>query len=371
MKIAYFLHDLSDASASRRAEMLRLGGAQVAMAGFRRGAAPVQTLAGLPVRDLGRSFDGALAHRARLVARHAARPRQFRGVVGDAKIVLARNLEMLAIAATAQRAHAPAARLVYECLDIHRLMSGEGIAGAALRAMEGALLRRCSALLVSAPAFLSEHFEKRYAGLPRVHLVENKLLPRASGQARPAAGLRRSGPPWRIGWFGNLRCRRSLELLLALARESRGSAEIVLRGRPSPHALPDFAQRLAGAANLRYEGPYAPGDLEGIYRDVHFVWGVDFTDEGLNSDWLLPNRLYEGGFFNTPAIAERRKATGRWLAARNAGLLVDDPLGDTLRALRALDRDGYLALEARTAAIATRELAFDASACRDLVAALQ
>lgn len=371
MNVAYFLHDLSDASAARRAQMLRMGGAQVALAGFRRSATPVDTLAGLPACDLGRSFDGALAHRAGLVARHAARPGQFRRLLRDADVVLARNLEMLAIAAAAQRAHAPGARLVYECLDIHRLMCAGGFPGAALRALEGALLRRCSSLLVSAPAFVSEHFEKRYRELPRLHLVENKLLPVAGRATRPAAGARPAGPPWRIGWFGNLRCTRSLEQLQALAREARGSVEIIIRGRPSPHALPEFERRIAGLPHVRYHGPYAPADLERIYGGVHFVWSVDYTDEGLNSDWLLPNRLYEGGFFNTPAIAERRKAAGRWLAAKGAGLVVDDPVGDTVRSLRELDWDGYLRLEARTAAIETRELAFDAPACRELVAALQ
>src|SRR5205085_2909283 len=89
-----------------------------------------------------------------------------------------------------------------------------------------------------------------------------------------------------------------------------------------------------------------------------------------NSDWLLPNRIYEGSFFNTPSIAERHKAIGGWLADKRAGLLVEDPVGEVVRALTALRPQDYRSLQERTAEIDTRSLAFDRDACKDLVDAL-
>ena len=365
MKIAYLAYDLSDAAAARRARMLQMGGAGVVAAGFRRSAQPVRDLAGAPAVDLGRTYDGRLAHRAALVAQKCLSVGVLRDLIRGADVVLARNLEMLAIAAVARRAYAPSARLVYECLDIHRMMCGSGPAAIALRALEGALLRSCSAVLVSAPAFITEYFEKRHRRLPPTMLVENKVLGRAE---RPAGAMRPAGPPWRIGWFGNVRCRKSVSLLKEIVR--RAPVEVVIRGRPSAHTLPDLEQLIAGEPRIRFAGPYSQAELAQIYGEVHFAWSLDFTDEGLNSDWLLPNRIYEGSFFNTPSIAERRTAIGGWLAEKGAGLLVDDPVDDIARALGSLSPQDYRFLQERTAAIDTRALAFDEEACRQLAIAL-
>ena len=364
MKIAYLVYDLSDAAAARRAAMLLAGGAQLAIAGFRRSEQAPSNLAGAPALDLGRTFDGKLAHRARLVAARCVNVSVLKETVQGADVVVARNLEMLAIAAVARRAYAPRAKLVYECLDIHRMMCGAGPASVALRALEGALLRSCAAVMVSAPAFISEYFEKRHGRLPPMMLVENKVLGRAE---RPAAVTRPAGPPWRIGWFGNVRCRKSVALLKDIVR--RAPVEVVIRGRPSAHTLPDLEALIADTPQIRFAGPYAQSELERIYGEVHFAWSLDFTDEGLNSHWLLPNRIYEGSFFNTPSIAERRTAIGAWLADKSAGLLVDDP-ADIGAILSALKAEQYQTLEERTAAIDIRALAFDPEACANLVVAL-
>jgi succinoglycan biosynthesis protein ExoL len=367
MRIAYLAWDLWDAATVRRAEMLQAGGAELRIAGFRRrDRAPAQ-IAGARALDLGRTFDGRLGHRAALVALRCARVAGLREIVRDADVVIARNLEMLAIAAAARRTYAPRAKLVYECLDIHRLMCGSGAASRVLRALEAMLLRSCAAVIVSAPAFISEYFERHHRRLPRMLLLENKLL---SPAARPAAGERRAGPPWRIGWFGNVRCRKSVEMLKEIARRANGAIEVVIRGRPSAHTLADLDALIAGAPHIHFAGAYTQAELRAFYSDVHFAWSLDFTDEGQNSDWLLPNRIYEGSFFNTPSIAERAKAIGAWLAEKGAGLLVDDPVDDIIAALTSLTAEEYGLLEARTASIDSRALAFDADACRNLVVTL-
>ena len=360
MKIAYLAWDLCDAATIRRVEMLQAGGADLAVAGFRRRERAPALLAAV---DLGRTFDGRLAHRAALVAWRCLHPGAVRKVVQGAEVILARNLEMLAIAAVARRAYARDARLVYECLDIHRLMC----TSAALRAVEAALLRQCSALMVSAPAFITQYFEPRHSGLPPTLLVENKVL---TASPRPDAPHRQPGPPWRIGWFGNVRCRKSVALLKEIVRRANGAVEVVIRGRPYAHTLADLDALIADTPGIRYAGPYTQADLAAIYGEVHFAWSLDFTDEGMNSDWLLPNRIYEGSFYNTPSIAERRTAIGAWLAEKGAGLLVDEPVDDIVGALTGLTAEDYRFLEGRTRAIDTRALAFDPQGCRDLVAVL-
>jgi succinoglycan biosynthesis protein ExoL len=53
-------------------------------------------------------------------------------------------------------------------------------------------------------------------------------------------------------------------------------------------------------------------------------------EAGFNSDWLLPNRLYEGGYFGVPAIATAGTQTAKWIEARGAGFTVDEDLARNL-----------------------------------------
>ena len=96
-------------------------------------------------------------------------------------------------------------------------------------------------------------------------------------------------------------------------------------------------------------GPDGAEDLAGAYRAAHFARAADFFEEGLNSAWLLPNRLYESGFFGAPALALSDVETGRWLADHACGVLFDDLDGPRLRDFfRDLDAAAYGTLERAT-----------------------
>ncbi|MBV9995261.1 MAG: glycosyl transferase family 1 [Caulobacteraceae bacterium] len=351
MRIAYFVHDLSDAAVLRRVRMLRERGAEVTVLGFRRTAAAPAFVHDAPAVDLGRSFDGRLGRRALGVVRQVLRAPALADVRG-AQVVLARSLEMLVVGDAARRAHAPNARLAYECLDVHRLMVSPGPAGRLLRALERAILRRAQLLIVSSPAHLTSYFEPRQ-GLNRslrlpVLTVENKVFELPAARPRGCVPARRPGPPWRIGWFGMLRCRRSLELLSQLARRRPGQVEVVIGGRPSEREFADFEADVARTPGMIFAGAYAPEDLEALYGSVHFSWAIDYFEEGANSRWLLPNRLYEGGRYGAAPIALKGTEVGRWLEQRGLGLVVEDPLYDLERFFGDLDAGAYRTLEEKS-----------------------
>ena len=107
MRIAYFVHDLNDPAVAKRVWMLQGAGAEVRLAGFRRTAAPVDSVAGLKPLDLGRTQDARLLSRIGSVLRNLlAAPGRRRWMEG-CEIVLARNLEVLAVAALTRSLHAP------------------------------------------------------------------------------------------------------------------------------------------------------------------------------------------------------------------------------------------------------------------------
>jgi succinoglycan biosynthesis protein ExoL len=241
---------------------------------------------------------------------------------------------MLIIAVLARALTASRAAVVYEVLDIQRVFLGDGRMNKAVRWAERTLLKHTQLLVVSSPDFMSRYFApvQGYAGA--WHLLENKV----SGSARLSEALSGShdpepAPPWVIGWFGVLRCTRSLEVLALIADKLGDKVSIQLRGITSEDDLPlaEIEARCAERRNMSYLGPYLnPDDLPTIYGAVHFAWSIDYLDAGTNSDWLLPNRLYEAGLFGVPALTREGTATSRKVEAERLGWLFAGPLDQTV-----------------------------------------
>jgi hypothetical protein len=371
VKIAYFAHDLLDPAVHRRIRMLVEGGAAVAPIGFRRSPRPVDSVEGITAVDLGPTADGRLARRALSVATALTRLDRVAEHVRNADAIIARHLETLVLAVRARELYAAKAAVVYECLDIHRMLLSNRPDGYLLRSLETKLWRDVDLLLTSSPAFVRHYFVPRRFPAP-IKLIENKVfrpdaVPGLTAVARPP-----HGPPWRIGWFGMIRCRRSFEVLDWLTRAARGAVEVIIRGRPSTATFPDFHSLIARAPHIRYGGTYRnPEDLSAIYGDVHLSWAIDYYEKGENSTWLLPNRIYEGSLYGTVPIALSEVETGRWLAKRGAGVVLSEPIEPRLADfLRSLTQDGYAKLAAKVEALPRADLVSDPSECRALVEAI-
>ena len=99
-----------------------------------------------------------------------------------------------------------------------------------------------------------------------------------------------------------IRCRKSLEMLGALS-----GSRVPSRSSPRPafrFRLPRFRGGHRQIATCQFGGPYRnPEDLPELYGDVHFCWTLDYYEEGQNSAWLLPNRVYEGTLYGAVPIA--------------------------------------------------------------------
>jgi succinoglycan biosynthesis protein ExoL len=370
LHVLYLVHDLSDPAVSRRTRMLRAGGAFVTVAGFRRSPEPVASVEGLVPVDLGLTHDGQFAQRLAAVALAASRITSALRHVPRPDLILARNLEMLALARRASAAFAGEAPIVYECLDIHRLLLRRDLVGVAMRSAEQFFSRHVRMLITSSPAFVEQHLRQVLGENVPIELVENKVLELAHGNTSEiAAEPRQPGPPWRIGWFGALRCRKSLSLLAAFSRAMQGKVEIVLRGRPAHTEFADFDRLVAGEPYVSFHGTYRnPDDLAAIYGDVHFAWAIDFFEEGRTSRWLLPNRLYEGCRHGAVPIAMRGTETGNFLERNSCGLLLSEPSAAALEAaIGGMDREGYDVEKRRVTSIDRARWVCGIDDCRALV----
>lgn len=362
--IAYFVHDLGDAAVARRVAMLQAGGAKVRVIGFRRADTAPTAISGAPAIDLGRTSDGRLGQRALAVVGALNNGAALGAAVAGADVVMARNLEMLALAARAHRGR----RLVYECLDIHRILLGTSFAARAIQHVERGLLAGVDLVVTSSNRFADDYFRQRRGLKAPILLVENKVL-EAPGSPPPPPPLA-AGPPWVIGWFGMLRCRRSLELLTALVRQGQGRIRVVLAGRPAERELGDLAAHVAGVPGMTFAGRYASADLAALYGSVHFAWAIDYFEEGLNSAWLLPNRLYEALAHGSVPIALASVETGRWLARHKVGLTIGDSDDAAAALLATMTTQSLAASRRAVAALPTETVTTTPAEMRHLVAAI-
>jgi succinoglycan biosynthesis protein ExoL len=372
LHVLYLVHDLSDPAVRRRVIMLHAGGAKVTLAGFRRTVhSETAAIDGLSPIDLGPTKDGRFAQRLMAIAKAALSLRARLKGIPKPDIIIGRNLEMLALAKRAKTLLSADTPIVYECLDIHRLLLGQNKISKAMRSAERALGRDAALLVTSSPAFVRDYFQRLGQIHAPVMLLHNKVLEFADGPAEKCSHeiAASGGEPWTIGWFGALRCRKSLKLLAEFTRRTEGRYEVVLRGRPAYSEFPDFDAFVGAEPHIRFEGVYRnPEELARIYGEVHFSWAIDFFEEGLNSSWLLPNRLYEGCRHGAVPIAMRQTETGRFLADRHMGVLLDEASVSALASLLAdMDAGSYAAARQKILAEDRGTWVCDLGDCRALV----
>lgn len=327
-RIAFFGHNMNDAAVRRRAIAFQRAGHEVV--GFMPRRGPMGKTE-WQVIDLGETKDNAYGQRIMSIIKGTRTAAEHSDLLKSCDILYARNLDMLALAVWVCRRLKLTAPLIYECLDVHHRLVGQSMTAKALRRLESTLLKRCALVVISSPRFETEHFARYHAGAYRSFLVENRMIEGDTFPKRPSAPTPTQSTPLRIGWFGNLRCRRSLNLLLGLARRYPDEVSLYLRGYPAPGVFPDFEEELAPYPNVIFGGRYrAPMDLAEIYEAVDVVWAGDWYEAGSNSVWLLPNRIYEGGYFSTPALAPSGTQTAQWLSDHGGGLLLNEPIQATL-----------------------------------------
>ena len=360
--VGYLVHDLNDPSVERRCRMLEVGGATVRLAGFHRGKRIDKTSIERAPLVVARTYDGAMAKRTLTTLTKSVYNPSLKKHFSDCDILLARNLEQLAIVSTLETQRP----LVYECLDIHRLLLSQSLLGKLIARIESRLLKKTDLLLTSSPGFVKHHFSSTSLKAP-IRILENKV-----GTQRAPAKL---GSPaklddvLKIGWFGMLRCRKTFDVLKNIAEKSQGRIEVLIAGKPSPAELPNLQSDVEEAAGMTYIGPYTYADLPRLYGECHLAWAIDWFEAGMNSDWLLPNRIYEAIAYGSVPIILADTEVAAWTNLRNVGLKIsrntspEDVVHD-------LEPSDIRALQSQLSKVPVRDVYADDTDAAELVAQL-
>jgi succinoglycan biosynthesis protein ExoL len=352
-RIVYVAPDCTDSAVKKRVRGFMCLGHEVTSFSFRRDRYNVGAPVDWPNVEMGRSGEKRLLARIGAVIRAVQIIARKSETWKNATIVYARNLDLAFLALVGKALTGARAPLVFEVLDIHPLLAQRSVRGAMLRWVERRVLNRCRVLVVSSPAYLSEYFRSWQGFAGSAFLLENKwaderTFPKVRKLSFPNPGDSAQNARWTIGWFGNLRCPRSLEILCQLADQLPDRVTIYMRGFPSLLGNDVLSQAIQSRPNMVFGGEYlAPDQLPEIYSRVHFNWCADLSD-GENSRWLLSNRIYEGGYFGVPAIAVAGHETGRVVQERELGVVIEPPYINNLKEfLIGLNPEDYRCMRTR------------------------
>jgi succinoglycan biosynthesis protein ExoL len=330
MPLIYFTSDGTDSVTAKRLAMFEAAGEAVRCLGMVR---DTNTAAKVPqsMRVIAHARNGRLFARLWAVLRGSITLIvSARREVRAADVIIARNLDMVFLALLARSLADNRAPVYYEFLDARLQLTSDTLTGRLLRFIERRVLALCEGVIASSPAYVDHYFRDRQKYFGRTRLLENKLWRHGHDTQGPVRLDERKRGRWRIGYVGLLRCQKSLITLCDLVKR-HNNVELRLHGVPDQNFFPHFNTLIDGQSRVEYFGRFNyPADLARIYGNVDFVWLPDFSAIGGNSEWLLPNRLYEACAFGAVPISVEGTETANWLTRHKIGILLKQDIGTAL-----------------------------------------
>jgi len=353
-QVVAFIHDCTDARVIKRMRGFKDNGYQTVGFSFCRKLYNLEYQVEWNNIPLGETRKQSYLQRIFMIGKAFIKITYHRKIISNACFLYAINLDQALLAYYAQWISKTKPPMVYEVADIQPSFVAGGLFGKLLRWIERHILKRSHLLVITSPAFFSSYFKpiQNYKG--NYFLLENKLLPPyvptrvLSGVAGKHTPKRAGGKQWVVGYFGILRCQKSLEIIKRVANVLPKQVIFYLRGPVSGNVKQkDFFSMVEQVPNIVYGGNYKnPHDLSDMYQQVDFVWCFELLQEEHNSKWLLPNRLYEGGYFELPIIASHGFEIGKYVERYKIGWTFEASYEESLTMfLKNLTFESYLAVK--------------------------
>ena len=309
----------------KRIDAVKQEGISTHSLSFKRDYVPAPS--GAKVEVLGRMEPGS--YLKRLIPILRAVPK-VRSKARDSDVLYAFGLDMLLLSWLSLIGMDRKPALIYEVADIRDILIKDSITGAAVRAIQRFLLRKCKVLVVTSKAYMTKFFQEYY----QLEDINCKVIENKIDESHMSSILRKDNfeshanrKKVTIGYFGLIRCSRSCA---ALARSSSDSNNVSVKIRGVEYGgVSDLAKLSNTRDDFVYGGPYVnPDDLPGMYGSVDIVWACypySQHDTG-NWRWARTNRFYEALFFGRPLIAQSGTEDAKYVERYKVGLVID--LGD-------------------------------------------
>jgi succinoglycan biosynthesis protein ExoL len=142
-----------------------------------------------------------------------------------------------------------------------------------------------------------------------------------------------------IGYFGLIRCNRSIEILRRIADKGKGRFQVLIMGYPMN--LHYNLDKLGKNPNIHYGGTYKyPDNLSAMYNRIDLTWGCYPHSSAKigNHLWARTNRFYEACNYKTPIIANRINEDCKYVMKYKIGMCVDlEQIEKTVDRILAID----------------------------------
>lgn len=211
-------------------------------------------------------------------------------------------------------------RLIFEIPDIRDKFFQKSLPSRIMKRILKFSMKSISAVIVTSRLFQSGFLKLN--GIPsepwfllenKIHLTENKLKPKSQRQKIV------------IGYFGLLRCERSLLILKELVDRSENFS-ILIYGY-FMNIPKDLEIAVKNHPKISYEGTYkSPQDLARIYSEIDISWvAYPFHDPSKDGNYRYAwtNRYYEAGFFRIPMIGNTHSGDAEKIVDNNYGMSLD------------------------------------------------
>jgi succinoglycan biosynthesis protein ExoL len=209
-------------------------------------------------------------------------------------------------------------KVVLEVGDLRPLQFSKSFLGSLARALDRVIYPFLAQLVVTSEAFYESYYsDTLHLDSKKVSVIENKLF--ASDVMTEDFSIK-----YRVGYFGLIRCKRSLEILAAFANARRNNFNLYVRGYPFD-VQQELDSLLSNPGVLLGDEYKSPEDLGSLYGRVDLVWACyPFSSETVGN-WRLAktNRFYESMAYGIPIIVQSGTMDAIYVKKFGLGLVLD------------------------------------------------
>lgn len=332
MNILFVLPVLSEAYYRKRIDKMRDAGVECSVYGFERNhykgkAWDIKTVSLGHIKD--EQYLIRILHLIRSV-------KTIRRAVKNHQVLYAFNLDILFLIWLGSMFQRNGKKVIYDVADIRPILMRKGFLPLLLRLLEKFLLNHASLIVVASPAYIEGYFKNIQKANKKFFVIENKVDESKLRFNEVPKPVKNGTTDITIGYFGGLRCKKSLEFLLYLMKKNHDKLKLILRG--FFFRTEAFENEFKKLKNATFKGSFVnPDDLVEIYSSVDLVWSAHMHGE-TNTKWAISNRFYQACYFKCPLIAQVNTQDAKRVDEYKIGCIID--LNDTeqsLQQIKAID----------------------------------
>ena len=211
-------------------------------------------------------------------------------------------------------------KLIFEIPDIREIYFINNLVSKLFIKILKLSIERLSIVIVTSDLFITGFLNKNNIKLEKYFLIENKVhfLDRTGIINKEKDSL------ITIGFFGLIRCERSLKILIEFLN-STSEYNLIIYGY-FMGISEGVIKEIKSHSKIKYKGTYkSPDDLSKLYSEIDISWiayPFSLKLEG-NFKYARTNRFYEAGFFKIPMIANIQSGDAHYVNKYNIGININ------------------------------------------------